>query len=291
MTDELSPKADPEESERRPRQYWSRRQGITPSLTLRQVCRMFSSALEEFDRRRYFDEWFGYSCVDADDVPGRAGADRAAFVERRTFRDDLWPFRDRWPHWDEAALLTAIEFFYDHVSEGTKGYDHDYMNCGMHWEEFDQTPARARYRQEANELLRDLGEGYELLSGGEVVRKAPPGVESLFAARPLPIPGKRYEDKVQDAIRKFRSRTASPTDRTDAVRDLADVLEYLRPEIKRVLTRRDDAALFEIANKFAIRHMDGEQFTEYTKPVWLSWMFYFYLATIYAVGHLLERAE
>lgn len=80
---------------------------------------MFSSALEEFDRLGYLDEWFGYICVDADDVPGRAGADRAAFVERRTFREDLWPFRDRWPDWDEAALLTAVEFYYDHVSEGT----------------------------------------------------------------------------------------------------------------------------------------------------------------------------
>ena len=107
----------------------------------------------------------------------------------------------------------------------------------------------------------------------------------------MPIPGKRYEERVDDAVRKFRSRTASPTDRRDAVRDLADVLEYLRPEIKRVLTKKDDAALFEIANKFAIRHMDGEQFTEYTKPVWLSWMFYFYLATIYAVGHLMERVD
>ena len=284
-------RADPEETQRPPRQYWSRRHGITPSLTLLQVCKVFSSTLGEFDRLGYFDEWFGYVCVDLGDVPGRAGSDRAAFVERRTFRDDLWPFRDRWPDWDEAALLTAVEFYYDHVSEGVQGTRHDYMDCGMHWDAFDPAPARARYRQEANELLFELGDGYELLPSGEVVHRAPPGLESLFAARPVPIAGKRYEERIEDAVRKFRSRTASPTDRRDAVRDLADVLEFLRPEIKRVLTKKDDAALFEIANKFAIRHMDGEQFTEYTKPVWLSWMFYFYLATIYAVGHLIERVD
>jgi hypothetical protein len=274
----------------RKRAYWSRRQGLTPSLTLGQAVRLYVSILNELRRKDYFDEWFGYDCVDLNDVPGRAGEDRASFVTRRTFRDDLWPYEYGPTNWNEAGFLTAVEFYYDYVSKGVVGEQHSYNNCGWHWSEFDPEPARVEYLEEVNGLLPDYGDGFVLLKTGEVVRTGPAGLEPLLAASPPAVPGKAYQHRVDAAINKFRSRTSSVDDRRDAVRDLADVLEYLRPELKLVLTKKDDATLFEIANKFAIRHMDGEQFDDYTKPVWLSWMFYFYLATINAVAHLVERS-
>lgn len=272
---------------RPPRAYWSRRQGITPALTRRQAVDLYVALLEEFRRKDYLDEWFGFECVDSGDVPGRAGEDRAAFVTRRTFRDDLWPVEAQSVLWDEAAFLTAVEFFYDHISQGTEGYQHSYNGCGMHWSAFDAEPARAEYLQEVNALLSSYGDGFVLLRTGEVVRTDPAGLDSLFAAK-LPAEGQPYDDRVSAAIRKFRARASSVDDRRDAVRDLADVLEYLRPQLRHVLTKKDDATIFEIANRFAIRHMNPEQLGDYTKPVWLSWMFYFYLATIHAVTRLME---
>ncbi len=273
------------------RAYWSRRQGLTPSLTLGQAVRFYVAMLNEFRRRDYFDEWFGYDCVDLADVPGRAGEDRAAFATRRTFRNDIWPYEYGPTRWDEAAFLTAVEFYYDYVSKGVVGEEHSYNNCGMHWSQFESQPARTEYLDEINSLLSDYGDGFILLQTGDVVRVGPAGLEPLLAATPPPVPGKPYQHRVDAAIKKFRSRMSSMEDRRDAVRDLADVLEYIRPELKLVLTKKDDSTLFEIANKFAIRHMDGEQFDDYTKPVWLSWMFYFYLATINAVAHLVERSS
>jgi hypothetical protein len=79
------------------------------------------------------------------------------------------------------------------------------------------------------------------------------------------------------------------TERRDAVRDLADVLEFLRPKLKVVLAKKDEAALFEIANNFGIRHHNAGQTTDYDKGIWYSWIFYFYLATIHAVIRLIER--
>jgi hypothetical protein len=250
---------------------------------------LFVAALEEFRRKDYLDEWFGFYCVDLFDVPGRAGQDPGAFVMRRTYRDDLWPFDQMSNGWDEAALLTAVEFYHDYVSAGVEGEVHSYNGCGTHWSKFDPRPARKEYREEVNSFLRAFGEGFELLETGEVVRVGPQGLDLLLASSPPDVPGKAYQQRVDAAIHKFRSRTSSIDVRRDAVRDLADVLEYLRPELQRVLTKKDDATLFEIANKFAIRHMDGAQFDDYTKPVWLSWMFYFYLATINAVAHLVRR--
>ncbi len=236
----------------------------------------------------WLQEWFGKECVDRNDVEGRGGHDPAAFVERRTLRDDLWPPDRSWQDWDQDALLTAVEFFYDHISKPTDGWDHDYAHCGYHATAFDAGAARAAYRVEVNGLVSQLEEGFELLEGGEVVRRAPSGTEALLEGVPPPIAGKDYEVRVTSAVRKFRARSSSPDDRRDAVRDLADVLELLRPEIKRVLSKKDDAAIFEIANNFAIRHYNAAQQKDYD-PVWLSWMFYFYLATIHAVAHFIRR--
>ena len=80
-------------------------------------------------------------------------------------------------------------------------------------------------------------------------------------------------------------------ERRDAVRDLADVLEYLRPQVKAVLQKKDESALFEIANNFSIRHHNAQQQGDYDKAIWYSWMFYFYLATIHAAVRLIERGK
>jgi len=59
-------------------------------------------------------------------------------------------------------------------------------------------------------------------------------------------------DRVTAAQMKFRRHRSTDSDRRDAICDLSDVLEYLRPRLNDVLTNKDDAALFEIANNFAI---------------------------------------
>jgi hypothetical protein len=291
MTDNAAMKPGPQESGGAPgRAYWSRRHGVTPSLDSDAAARLIASVLTSFEQRDYFQEWFGKNCVDGNSE-GKAGSDPAAFVERRTFRDDIWHPASRWRDWDRDALFTAVEFFYDYVSKPTDGYNHDYANCGFHATGFDAAPARTDYRTEVNGILAHFEDGYELVPSGEVVYQAPSGFEQLLDATPPPISGKAYEQRVHAAIKKFRSRSASTDDRRDAVRDLADVLEYLRPEVKKVLTKKDDATIFEIANKFEIRHWDGDQYNDYTRPVWLSWMFYFYLATIHAVAHFVERTQ
>ena len=73
------------------------------------------------------------------------------------------------------------------------------------------------------------------------------------------------------------------------MRELADVLEFLRPQIKQSMMSADESALFNLANNFAIRHHKREQRGDYDKRIWLLWAFYVYLATIQAVTGLNER--
>ena len=96
---------------------------------------------------------------------------------------------------------------------------------------------------------------------------------------------------IQSATRKFRARHSSDDDKRDAVRDLADALEYIRPSVKEVLTRKDESALFEIANNFGIRHHNPRQHTNYDTKIWYRWMFYFYLSTLHAALRMIDRKE
>lgn len=82
---------------------------------------------------------------------------------------------------------------------------------------------------------------------------------------------------------RYRRHGSTIDDRRQAVRDLADVLEYLRPKMKTLLTKSDENDLFNIANNFGIRHHNAKQKTSYDTAIWLSWMFYFYLATLHVI--------
>ena len=48
---------------------------------------------------------------------------------------------------------------------------------------------------------------------------------------------------------------------------------------------------FEIANNFGIRHHKVGQRTDYDKPIWYSWLFYYYLATIHAAVRLIDKGR
>ena len=79
-------------------------------------------------------------------------------------------------------------------------------------------------------------------------------------------------------------------DRRNAVRELADVLEYLRPQVKDHM-KDDENDLFNIANNFGIRHHNQKQKTRYDQALWLSWIFYVYLAAIHLVVRKIEQTK
>ena len=125
---------------------------------------------------------------------------------------------------------------------------------------------------------------------GEVLSKPPQGLRTLIAAQ-LPTNDRTTVQRVADATTKFRRHGSTRSDRRDAVRNLVDVLEWLRPQIKDAFLREDEQELFNIANNFGIRHMNQKQKLGYDENVWLSWMFYHYLNSINAFLHILKRQD
>lgn len=275
------------------RRYYSIRTGKNPhgaSIDLEMLQTLFYSVYSGLDDAGYFQEQFGYHCVDQGDVPGKLGADPGAVMLFNLRKQNLWPFPERFSGFSEEDLFDVIEFLYDHCSKPILGRYHDYAQCGWHYHTFHQAEGQAEFVARVTDLLGSYGPGYELSRSGEILELASPGTEPLLTAE-LPIKDTNIQARVNSAIAKFRRYRSTPEERRDAVRDLADVVEYLRPQLKEVLDKQDEADIFNIANNFGIRHHNQLQKTNYDQSIWLSWIFYFYLATIHAAVRMIDRGK
>ena len=95
--------------------------------------------------------------------------------------------------------------------------------------------------------------------------------------------------QVAHAVALFRSRTADAEYKRSAILTLAGVLEERRQLIKAELGSADEGALFQIANKFAIRHQRAGQQADYD-PAFLDWIFWWYLATVELIDRIISLA-
>ena len=253
--------------------------------------RLFSDLFKIFSAKEYFQEAFGYTCIDAGEVAGKLGHDIGAQVFLKLRKPDLYPIESKCLEYTEEDLFDVVELLYDLVSKPVEGYYHQYCGCGWHYSTFDQKNGRIEFQTAINELLYDYKEGYELSGDGEILASVEHGFEKLTYTQLPEYDHDNIEKRVNAAILKFRRYRSSQEDRRDSIRDLADVLEFLRPKIKKVLTSKDEDDLFNIINNFGIRHHRENQKINYDKSIWYSWMFYYYLATIHAALRLIKKCN
>jgi hypothetical protein len=202
-----------------------------------------------------------------------------------------WPLDHARAGWELENLCDLVEVFHDLVARPSRRWYHDYSTCGWHYSDFATGPARRLYRWRVNRLLAASTLGLRLADSGEdlgrLVRVEPASLEDL-PERALQSATPDTLDRLQHAIALFRSRTASVEDRRSAVITLAGLLEERRALLKAELLRDDEAALFQIANKFAIRHQGADQRGDYDN-VFLDWLFWWYLSTVDLANQLLAR--
>lgn len=277
------------------RKYYSERQGRGPAVggsDFPSLRRLGLSVIAELHEDGYFAEAFGFYCVDQGNVGGTVGRDVGAWFLRTIARDDIWPFVTHGDGWDADTFFDVLEALHDVASRPTERWYHDYADCGWHYTEFDREAGREEYRKKINAVLRRFETPLEMNFNGEIVQMAPEAFRRLLEA-PVPDGTDRelITTRVEDAVALFRQRRATREDRRRAVRELADVLEVLRAEIKEEMLTKDESELFHIANNFSIRHNNRNQKRQYDDLIWLTWVFYVYLATVHAVLRVRGRQE
>lgn len=272
--------------------YFSIRTGKNPNaggFGLKELCELFTRLYNQMCEDGYFHESFGFWCVDSDHIPGKvADPEYEVFVSLR--KKGIWPIEQYSHGYSEDDLFDVIEFLHEHVSKPIDGTYHSWNDCGMHWETFNKIDGQKHFMEKINELLYLYKEPFVLSGSGEILHKPEKGFEKIFEAD-VPTEDNNIQTRIESAVLKFRRHGTSLDDRRQAVRDLADVLEYLRPQLKTLIDKKDEADLFNITNNFGIRHHNEQQKTNYDAAIWLGWMFYFYLSTIHVVLRKLENEK
>jgi len=270
--------------------YYSQRKGTNPNLKglpLEDIIDLFVRVFDQLQEDGYFSEAFGFYCTDLDHIPGKV-RDIELEMLLTVKKKSLWPIQDHKHDYSEDDFFDVIEFLYQHVAKPIDGTFHSHNGCGMHWETFNHAEGRAVFRGRTNAVLSNYEKRFELSEAGEVLQKPEEGFEPIFEAD-VPSKDTNVVSRINAAVLRYRRHGSTIDDRRQAVRDLADVLEYLRPKVKVLLTAADDKDLFNIANNFGVRHHNDKQKTTYDAGLWLSWMFYFYLATIHVVLRKIEH--
>ncbi len=285
--------------------YFSERHGRAPRdepLDFDEVRRLVINVLDSLREQGYFQQAFGYECVDGD-KNGEVGADPDAFFLRKIRREHVWPYwhidprtptllRTTWAEkWDADTLFDVVEVLHDLVSKPSKGRMHTFANCGYHASHFDRSAGRRTYREEIDDVLQLHDPSYEFGEDGRLIQRVPDEFRDLMDEEfSDDVDSDLISEKVEHAKHLFLARSSSLSDHKQAVRELADVLEALRADMKNTMLPKDESAMFHIANGFSIRHNSREQIRGYDREVWFRWMFYVYLATIHAVLHIRDSA-
>lgn len=264
--------------------FYSHRSGSNPNingLPLKDFIGLFERVFDQLRQDGYFDEAFGFYCVDNDYISGTV-KDIELEILLSVRKKNLWPIHQYSSNFLEDDLFDLIEFLYLHISKPIKGTMHSYADCGMHWETFNKKDGQKDFKDKINQVLVHYEKQFLLSDTGEILHKPENGFEVIFNAN-IPSTDVNVVSRITAATIRFQRHGASIDDRRQAVRDLSDVLEYLRPQIEKLLTSKDESDLFNIANNFGIRHHNDRQKTSYDAAIWLSWMFYFYLSTIHVI--------
>jgi len=101
----------------------------------------------------YFQQDFGFYCVDAGFIPGELGYDIEGILLLELRKTHLYPIGEKMDEYSEDDLFDIIEFLYTHCSKPTKRYFHDWNQCGWHCETFDREQGQVEFKNKVNRLL------------------------------------------------------------------------------------------------------------------------------------------
>jgi hypothetical protein len=274
-----------------PRPYWPlRRTDLTSAIPPRDSItggEKFASLVRLLEACGYLDRDFGEPCAHGDPDHYAGGGKLAPVLEQRLGQPKLWPLQPE--AWDEDIFYGLIEVFHDLVARPRYRFECD--DCGgMHSQDFDTDAGRRVYRALVNRILDQDGIELRVAESGEDVGRLVHLADEArtdLVQRALVSPEPAVVGRVRHAIALFRRRDATEHHKRSAIVALHLVLEERRKLLKESLLRKDEAALFQIANEFDLRH-GREQQSDYD-PMFLDWVFWWYLATVELTDRLLTR--
>lgn len=284
-----------------PRLLFRQRQRLVEPavLTIADCKGEFAKLIVRLDLLGYFEDAFGSQCDDSRDDPAAEGQRKLA---ERLEHDgvELWPLQIRsnvfsgptrtHDHWSDEVFLDVVEALDEVVARPRQRCWHGFHD-GWDYSDYSRPAGQAVYRWRINTLLERSEVPLRLAETGSdagLLVASAGDARNELVERVLQTPDRAVRDLVAHAVSGFRSRDATTLDKRGATKHLADILELRRGLLKRELLAKDEDDLFQIANRFQIRHLSEQQKGDYN-PAFLDWIFWWYLGTIELTNKLLER--
>jgi len=254
-----------------------------------------NEVLRELDANGYFHQGMEMSdCVD-DEGPGHAQLMRR-HIAQRGGPDITWPPVNL-TEFPERALTpedcyTLLEILHDTVARPRSVQWHDFDDHAF-YSNFDQRTGEAVLQWRINTLFDRCQLDFTMAAEGPdrgfvVSTVRDPRAELEAQVTTDTVDTTENNDLVTHAIALFRKRDSTAQDKRSACKDLADVLEHRRPLIKEHLPSKDEGLIFEIANKYWVRHHDASQHADYGEE-FLDWIFWNFLSAIELTNRILAR--
>ena len=200
---------------------------------------------------------------------------------------------------ERDSLFDLIELLADHVSEHRTStvslpidafsplapdrftrYQRKTHTLSMN--SYDKKKGQKRWQNVLNEYLAQLDPPCKLTNMRIEVLPTSEGLRDLLAN--CASTSENSKKKIKHAQELFLKHGSTIDDKHSALKDLMDVLEIMRLDIKKYIPR-EEKELFNIANNYAIRHYNNKQKTRYDES-YLQWFFYAILAAIDLVTKL-----
>ena len=269
-----------------PRKYWIERAvGVVAVTESSPLSRSFLEFITDLRALNYFPKVLREQCVDDNES---WELDPSHEISRAIHATVNWPSDLEDGTVSDDVLYSVIEYFHDQAQRPRTRSAHYYSGCGYHHNDHNKQSGAVVYRWYVNALLERYDVGLRLANvaseEGHLVRYSALSLDPLADQLAAATPGTKTEDgAIADAIRLYRGRSSTSNQRRAAVTQLAGVVENHRQRYKEIqFASGDESDLFQIFNKFALRHTNKLQNDDYGDD-YLDWIFWVTLAAIQLV--------
>ncbi|MGU3586945.1 hypothetical protein ACLBYD_27815 [Rhodococcus sp. C26F] len=240
----------------------------------------FSTFVARWRVSGYFGETYPNGCVDIDDELEADLVEKLTELYGQQPPPLTYPETDRW---SDDEFCDLVELLHDLAARPRNRYYHEYSQCGYHYSDHTLRTGQMLYRIRVNELLAATNLPFRLATEGEDIGRLVTITDAARAdllVRAVEQPTRQLTDQVSHAIALYRSRQSTREDKVSAIRELMAVLEPDRYTVlKGTSAEKDNESLFQIANRYAIRHNKDSELRDYS-IVFLDWMFWTALAMV-----------
>lgn len=280
-------------------EFYNERMGlISPkntSISLDQLKQYWIGIYGYFKSNNYFDLAESGMVQGKSRLPVGMAPTPDQYLFRHTGKQGIYPISiHSLMDCSKNDIFTIIEIYYNHIDHCKWGEN---AHSEFEWIH-EKENGRKNYSTYINNILRFYESGYYLEpSQGFIMSMPNEALKQQLQTKEASIPDDVYL-KLSEASKNYYRFDANSEGKKQAIVSLYSILEPLRIPLADLFNKTysisketNDKLIFEIVNKYSIRHNNKKQKDEYSTDIWYDWMMQYYTSVIIAYYRLIAKEK